>query len=421
MSFDAARTIADAIMFEGYALYPYRASSRKNQFRWTFGLLAPRSWCEAGGCESWWTETQCLVRLDGPAMLDLKLRFLQIERRVVEESVEGEERFRAVDSLEIDGHLFITWEEGILREIDCTNVPIQAGSEHSFPFEAPASSTSEDLRDASGRLRGRLSRLRMAVQGYVRLRFDDAGGPVRVSARVENTTPWSDLAAERDRVVGASSAATHMLLAVSGGAFLSLLDPPASARDAARSCQNVRTYPVLVGPPGSDDVVLSSPIILYDHPHVAPESPGDFFDATEIDELLALRTSTLTERERLEARATDPRAAAVLDRVDAMRPEAKDRLHGAIRDVDGAEMLPRREPRPGMRVRLRAGERRTDAQDLLFVGYVATVEKIMTDVDGERLLAVTLDDDPAADLHRSSGRFHYYYLDEVELLAGGEA
>jgi hypothetical protein len=257
------------------------------------------------------------------------------------------------------------------------------------------------------------------VQGKVRIGLDRAGDFVRVSVRVENVTPWSDPSAERDRIVGASCAAAHLLLGVTGGAFISLLDPPEGARTAARSCQNVRTYPVLVGP--NDDVVLSGPIILYDHPRIAPESPGDFFDATEIDELLALRTSTLTDREKKEARATDPRARAILDRVDAMGPEAKERLHGAIRDFEGAEMRPRTKPGPGHRVRLRPGRRRTDAQDMLFAGCVATVEQVMTDIDGQELLAVTLDDDPAADLHRSYGRFHYYYLDEVEPLLGGDA
>ena len=72
---------------------------------------------------------------------------------------------------------------------------------------------------------------------------------------------------------------------------------------------------------GDDDVVLSSPIILYDHPEVAPQSPGDLYDATEIDEILALRVMTLTDEEKSEARGTDSRAAAIIDRCDDMSPE----------------------------------------------------------------------------------------------------
>ena len=45
MSFDRARKIADAVLYEGYLLYPYRASAAKNRVRWQWGVLAPASWC----------------------------------------------------------------------------------------------------------------------------------------------------------------------------------------------------------------------------------------------------------------------------------------------------------------------------------------------------------------------------------------
>ena len=77
--------------------------------------------------------------------------------------------------------------------------------------------------------------------------------------------------------------------------------------------------------------MLSSPVILYDHAEVAPESAGDLFDATEIDEILILRTLALTDDEKREARATDARAAELMDRLDGMPPEMFERLHGAIR------------------------------------------------------------------------------------------
>ena len=75
-------------------------------------------------------------------------------------------------------------------------------------------------------------------------------------------------------------------------------------------------WPVLAGTPGERDVMLSSPIILYDYPALAPESPGPFCDSTEIDELLTLRVMTLTDEEKNEARATDERARAIIDRPD---------------------------------------------------------------------------------------------------------
>lgn len=88
---------------------------------------------------------------------------------------------------------------------------------------------------------------------------------------------------------------------------------------------------MLIGDKGRQDTVLSAPIILYDYPQIAPESPGDFFDLTEIDELLTLRTMTLTDDEKREVRGTDSRAAAVLDRADGLPEEILARLHGSVR------------------------------------------------------------------------------------------
>src|SRR5690606_10469219 len=65
---DAAHAIADAVLMEGYALYPYRASAPKNHYRWTFGVLAPRAWSDAGGCEAWWLQAQVLVAGASPRM-----------------------------------------------------------------------------------------------------------------------------------------------------------------------------------------------------------------------------------------------------------------------------------------------------------------------------------------------------------------
>ena len=117
---------------------------------------------------------------------------------------------------------------------------------------------------------------------------------------------------------------------------MSSIDPGDDARAAVAACRNEGLYPVLLGDEGCNDLVLAAPIILYDHPAVAPESQGDMFDATEIDEILALRVLTLTDDEKAEARRTDPRAAAIVDRCDDMPPELWSRLHGAIRSLGPA-------------------------------------------------------------------------------------
>ena len=72
----------------------------------------------------------------------------------------------------------------------------------------------------------------------------------------------------------------------------------------------------------------------------------------------------------------------------------------------------------GSRVRLRPKLQRADAQDMFLDGRVARVEAVFVDVENNNYLAVTLEDDPAADLYQSHGRFLYFQPDEVEPLAG---
>jgi hypothetical protein len=130
-----------------------------------------------------------------------------------------------------------------------------------------------------------------------------------------------------------SLVSAHTLLGVYDGEFISLLEPPDDLKDLARSCQNMGTWPVLVGAPGERDTMLSSPIILYDYPQIAPESPGDLFDGTEIDEILALRIMTMTEDEKREMRNTDARARQILERTESLPAEQLRKLHGTLRDM----------------------------------------------------------------------------------------
>jgi hypothetical protein len=406
--FDAVRAVADAVLFEGYALYPYRASAPKNQLRWQFGVLAPRGWSESSPAnDRWWQETQCLVEPaagDAAARLTGRCRFLQLRRR------EGSAAAPP-------------WDEGDMQETDFRFALAGDESRH----EQVASFLITGGVDS----RGTVVHRRWPISGAVRLTVEPIAADrplLKLRLRVENVTAWALPGAPRDEALRASMLGCHLMLGVSHGAFVSLLDPPAWAADAAAGCRNVATYPVLAGPPGQRDLVLSSSVILYDHPAVAPESPRDLFDAAEIDEILTLRILTLTDEEKREARATDPRVAALIDGVERLDPEALSRLHGSIRELH--EISPPASERPapmqiqvggavigpGSRVRLRPGARRTDAQDMFLDGMTATVEALVRDVEDRDCLAVTLDDDPGADLLRWQRRFLYFHPDEIEPL-----
>lgn len=328
---ESACAVADAVLYEGYLLYPYRRSSAKNRVRWQFGVLAPRGWVKArgpvdetvaGAADAWRQRTECLLEAEGDARLSVRLRFLQAQRRSVQERA-ADGGFVDVDELVVGGAPHLTFDEAVPREVDVA-VPLSGlgAREHVERIDVPGAEEIEPLGVAA-----RIVRTRDPLSARLRLSVADAGGGLRrLRVDVENAVTGQAVDAARPEVLRRSLVATHCLLAVRGGAFLSLLDPPQRAAGAAERCRNQHTFPVLAG-----EVVLSSPIIMYDHPSVAPESPGDLFDATEIDEILSLRTLTLTDGEKREARATDPRAKAILDRVDALPKEAFARLHGAVR------------------------------------------------------------------------------------------
>jgi hydrogenase maturation protease len=255
--------------------------------------------------------------------VDLKVRCLQLQDRAVEEA--SGDAFRLVEFLDVGGELQVSWDEGVERELEVSGVPLldlARDGERVIPLELPGGSEVEELRSPAGEVAGRLVRRRWPVSGVVRLSAERARGEggapelLRLRVRIENRTPWPpepagpadrplDRPLEREDALRRSLVGAHTLLAVaagSGAGFVSLLDPPPAAAGVAAGCANLHTWPVLAGPEGSRDVLLSSPIIFYDHPAIAPESPGDLCDATEIDEILTLLIMTLTEEEKREAR-----------------------------------------------------------------------------------------------------------------------
>ncbi|MFB9907831.1 hypothetical protein [Allokutzneria oryzae] len=410
---DQARAIADAVLYEGYLLYPYRASAAKNKVRWQWGVLMPPSFTDTGEHPD--SQAELLVVPGSGATLHVRLRFLHLQSRVVE--IPDGTGYRPVPSVTVAGSEHVTWDEAVEREVDAVLCLADLiGGDTSVPFHVDGGRQVDTIPDGRG---ARLVRTLRPLRGELRLRADPLPGPfgaVQLQLRVRNTSRWEQPGAGRDDALRHALIATHTLLGVSAGGFLSLLAPPEWASAAAAGCRNERTWPVLVGEPSRRDTVLCAPIILYDHPSIAEQSPGDMFDGTEIDELLVLRTMTLTDEEKRQARATDPRAAELLDRVDSLPPESLARLHGTVRHLDPDSVLVGGVPvTSGSRVRLRP-VRRADAYDTFLAGRTAVVRKVLLDVDGGRHLAVTLEDDPGADLRAECGHYRYFGPEEVDPL-----
>ena len=254
---------------------------------------------------------------------------------------------------------------------------------------------------------------------------------VKISARIFNETPLPEEMDNQDAVLMRTFASTHTILHAPGGKFVSLLDPDPDCIELAGACRNIGTWPVLVGEEKQErETMLSSPIILYDYPQIAPESAGDLFDSTEIDELLTLRVQALTDTEKIEMQRVDEQARKILERAENLRPEQLLKMHGTLREVrktneEFFNPAQRRESaavdgvtlKAGDRVRIRP-KRRADVMDIALEGKIAIIEAVEEDVDKNVHFAVVLEDDPGKDIGmmRHIGHRFFYGADEVEPL-----
>ncbi len=327
---DPIRQIADAVLYEGYILWPYRRSALKNRQRWTFGGVYPRGHSEGREDDPWTMRTECLLEAQDDVRLEARVRFLQVVRRRIRPAA-GATRF--VDELEVDGDRHLAWEEAREREVLATDLGrLELLEGRRVPIEIAAGEEREELHDSRGEVAGAFVRTWHRLGGAVHVGATAMGpGLLRVRVSVENETPWPG--GDRADAVRRSFCSTHTTLHVTGGSFVSLTDPPEPLRAEAAACRNEGTWPVLVGEAGETHTMLSSPIILEDYPRIAPESPGDLFDGSEIDQLLTLSILSLTDEEKDEMRGSDPRAREILERTESLSEDELMRLHGTIREI----------------------------------------------------------------------------------------
>jgi hypothetical protein len=350
MKRELVEKIANAVLYEGYMLYPYTASSLKNQQRWNFGVLYPV------GFESSAMQTECLVEVGENCVVETRVRFLW----------HGEA------------------EEPQQMQIDVSGWPMQK--------IVPLPLGGRAALETSARLMDK--------------------GLYRLTVQIRNETPF-----EGGDTNCKSMLSTHTILTARNGRFVSLTDPPPEYCFAAKGCTNIGTWPVLVGEQTEREsqfstAMLSSPIILYDYPQIAPESPGDLFDGTEIDEILTLRILTLSDAEKEEIRSGGARARELLERTEALPPEQIMKLHGAVRGLKpaGAHI------KQGDRVRLHPS-RNADILDLALAGKLAIVEAVERDFEGNVHVAVVVEDDPGRELGmmRQPGHRFFFGPEEMEL------
>jgi len=342
--------IVKAVLYEGYMLYPYRPSAVKNRQRFNFGVVYPRAYSEAQeGIDAWRMQTECLVLGDAQTQCAVRVRFLRMVTRTIgklrapatDPSSLADAAIENVARLEVNGRTFQPWQEAVEEVIEVTefNLSTLCAQPMPWPFRLAATREREAICDEHGLIVGIIRREKASVAGMVELaaqRLQD--GVFKLTTRIANISRCeSPGAASREEALARSLVSAHTVLESRCGEFVSLFDPPDAYREFAQACQNIGTWPVLVGVEGQRDTMLSSPIVLYDYPQIAPESPGDLFDGAEIDEILSLRIMTLTDDEKREMRESDERARKILERTETLPQEQWLKLHGALRGLRAAK------------------------------------------------------------------------------------
>jgi hypothetical protein len=344
MSRPIVEQIVESVFYEGYMLYPYRPSV-KNRHRWTFGGLFPRAFSQAQATgDACAAQAECLVRGSERTTVQVEVRFLHLLARVVRQldhpltelPVTEEPASRPVERLQLGDRCLQTWQEAEERTLSINRQSLGSLLGHAGidEFQFGPRKTIEPVWH-EGMIGALIDRAQEPlIVTAERSVIEAAPGLFQLQLRIENRTPLRDPPRiTRDAAQMRSLASTHAILRVEGGEFVSLIDPPEDCRTAAGTCQNVGMWPVLVGEEGQKDTVLCSPIILYDYPQVAQESPGNLFDGTEIDEILTLRVLTLTDDEKREATAIDDRTRELLERTESLARDQLMRLHGTIRGM----------------------------------------------------------------------------------------
>ncbi len=443
MNSERLEKIVNAVLYEGYILYPYRASSKKNRQRFTFGRVYPEEYSVAQkGAEPCLMQTEVLVRAQSPeCTLNISVRFLHPMARdvgvlaepVAELQPMGEPEFVLVNEQLIGEKLYQTWQESVERSVDLRPVVLRKDSADAKEFSFNASRELEPIRDGE-KITALFIRRQEALLGTIETSVAPIDDQVsKVTIRILNKTPIASVDLEnQDSIVMRTFASTHTILHVSAGEFISLLEPAAEYEAAAKVCQNINTWPVLVGDAEKKerDTMLSSPIILYDYPQIAPESAGDLFDGAEIDEILTLRIMTMTEEEKREMRGVDDHARRILERTEMLPGDHLLKMHGVMRAVPKEESnesffnpTKRLESTVVDGVELRKGDKvriwprkRADIMDMALEGKVATIEALEEDLENKVHFALVIDDDPGRDmgLLRQSGHRFFYSADEVE-------
>ncbi|MFN2612225.1 MAG: hypothetical protein ABR536_02520 [Solirubrobacterales bacterium] len=399
MSDKGVEELVSSLLYEGYALYPYTPGV-KNATPTPFGIVYPAGYAAAQPAAYPELRLECILEGGPEAEITGTVRFLQAA---------GE------------GH------KGIERRLDLGTVKLadlareKARQEFGFPREAGAGSVRGRAVMEAEMLGPELARIKLCVHNDTEI----AGDVPEAEVPRGDALQWSLLS-------------VHPMVEVDDSArFISPLERDGEAGAAVEASDSFNTFPVLVGK--EDRAVLGAAIVVPEHPELAPESLGNLFDNTEIEEALLLHVQVLSDDEREQISEQDPAVREMIERAEKTTNDEMMSLHGRLTytepEDDGRTTTPPTPP-PGMdeiqgetttevkgatvkrgdTIILRPGTEGA-VEDKMLDGRRATVERIYKGMDERVYLGVTIADVPGQDLLSDTGRFLFFFSDEVELIA----
>lgn len=328
--------ITATVLYEGYSLFPYHRSAIKNQKPIPIGVIYPGDYHKYSGHASACMQTECIAIGNASSSLHISLRFLSLKPvTIFEKNIDGD--FERVAELTIGDRLYQTGWQTIERNIDTEELLIYelCKSPKIVSFTFIEESGEEILYDGYGKAAGKKSFLISETNGSVTIFASQIAGEkkgFKLQIIVKNETPVAGAdKLSREDISVQSFLSTNTILSLQQGEFISQQNPPKEWGEEAEKCTNINTWPILIDKQNS--TILSSPIILYDHPVINPKSKVDLFDSLEIEEALMLHFAAMSDDEKKRIAESDEKLESMLKKVGDLTPESMLNLHGGFTAV----------------------------------------------------------------------------------------
>ncbi|MGI8952070.1 MAG: hypothetical protein ACR2FN_10845 [Chitinophagaceae bacterium] len=332
--------ITQTLLYEGYALYPYHRSAIKNQKPIPFGVVFPQQYNIYNEHSHSKMQTQCIVTGSDNLQINISVRFLHLLKvEIFEKDLQqktSESDFVQVHNVSLNGKIYQAGWQTIERKISTGNLQISQLIKNRkvifIKFDKVYDTT--NISDENGETVAKQINSVSQIKGTIIVEAEsvkNTQNAFRITVTVTNTTPFENTEAiTRDEVLTQSFLSTHIILNTSDGQFISHQDPDEKWKTVIDECANINTWPILIDE--ANTTLLSSPIILYDHPQINPQSHGDLFDSTEIEEALLLHVNLLSDEEKKRISQSDEKLQAMLKKVGEITPEELINFHSGLKE-----------------------------------------------------------------------------------------